>query len=327
MSPGCVISWTAVGPSRPGLTIVARLDANACKNKPQSVGELVNSHDHTALGEIWALAGGGGANTKIAAATALARNSFIGTPAGAAGSEDAVPDLPSSPQPTNQGAEKRSKCEGVEGATTAAANDIRHRDWSGRGRTARDDEVNGRTARHPRAGRRALADDAAGGDRTARLHRDCTDGEARAGDGARGRRLRLAHHIRHRDLSGTARDDEADGRTARHPRAGSRALADDAAGGHRTARLLRDRTHGEARAGDGARGRRLRLAHDIRHRDLSGRGRTARDDEADGRTARHPRAGGRALPDHAAGSHRTARLLRDRTHGEARAGDDRRGGV
>src|SRR6266480_455538 len=80
MSPGCVISWTAVGPSRPGLTIVARLDANACKNKPQSVGELVNSHDHTALGEIWALAGGGGANTKIAAATALARNSFIGTP-------------------------------------------------------------------------------------------------------------------------------------------------------------------------------------------------------------------------------------------------------
>ena len=69
-----------MGPSRPGLTIVARLDANACKNKPQSVGELVNSHDHTALGEIWALAGGGGANTKIAAATALARNSFIGTP-------------------------------------------------------------------------------------------------------------------------------------------------------------------------------------------------------------------------------------------------------
>src|SRR5437773_2219771 len=259
MSPGCVISWTAVGPSRPGLTIVARLDANACKNKPQSVGELVNSHDHTALGEIWALAGGGGANTKIAAATALARNSFIGTPAGAAGSEDAVPDLPSSPQPTNQGAEKRSKCEGVEGATTAAANDIRHRDWSGRGRTARDDE--------------------------------------------------------------------ADGRTARHHRAGSRALADDAAGTHRTARLLRDRTHGEAGASDGARGSHLRLANHIRHRDLSGRGRTARDDEADGRTARHPRAGGRALPDHAAGSHRTARLLRDRTHGEARAGDDRRGGV
>src|SRR5207302_1147818 len=126
-------------------------------------------------------------------------------------SEDAVPDPASSPQPTNQGAEKRSKCEGVEGATTAAANDIRHRDWSGRGRTARDDEANGRTARHHRAGSRALADDAAGGHRTARLLRDRTHGEARAGDGTRGRRLRLADHIRHRDLSGTARDDEAHG--------------------------------------------------------------------------------------------------------------------
>src|SRR5213082_3794220 len=104
MSPGCVVSCAAVGPSRPGLTIVARLDATASKYKPQSVGELVNSHDHTALGDIWALAGGGGANTKIAAATAIARNNFIGTP-GAAGSEDAVPDLASSPQPTNQGAE------------------------------------------------------------------------------------------------------------------------------------------------------------------------------------------------------------------------------
>ena len=59
---------------------MARLDATASKYKPQSVGELVNSHDHTALGEIWALAGGGGANTKIAAATAIARNNFIGTP-------------------------------------------------------------------------------------------------------------------------------------------------------------------------------------------------------------------------------------------------------
>jgi len=58
----------------------ARMDAAASKYKPQSVGELVNSHDHTALGEIWALAGGGGANTKIAAATAIARNNFIGTP-------------------------------------------------------------------------------------------------------------------------------------------------------------------------------------------------------------------------------------------------------
>ncbi|TLZ47051.1 MAG: hypothetical protein E6K21_14705 [Gammaproteobacteria bacterium] len=56
------------------------MDATASKYKPQSVGELVNSHDHTALGEIWALAGGGGANTKIAAATAIARNNFIGTP-------------------------------------------------------------------------------------------------------------------------------------------------------------------------------------------------------------------------------------------------------
>jgi hypothetical protein len=29
------------------------------------------------VGEIWALAGGGGANTKIAAASAIARNNFI----------------------------------------------------------------------------------------------------------------------------------------------------------------------------------------------------------------------------------------------------------
>ena len=80
LSPGCVVSSAAVVPSRPGLTVVARLDANACRLKPQSVGELTNSQDQLALGEIWALAGGGGANTKIAAATAIARNNFIGTP-------------------------------------------------------------------------------------------------------------------------------------------------------------------------------------------------------------------------------------------------------
>src|SRR5213076_1881041 len=126
------------------------------------------------------------------------------------------------------------------------------------------------------------SDLAPGGHRSARLLRDRTHGEARTADGARGRRLRLANDIRYRDWSGrrrTAGDDEADGRTTRHARAGSRALADHVAGGDRSARLLRDRTGGEARAGDGARGRRLRLAHDIRHRDLSGGWRTARDDE------------------------------------------------
>src|SRR5438270_629949 len=44
---------------------------------------------------------------------------------------------------------------------------------------------------------RALADHVAGGHRSARLHRDRTEGEARADDGARGRRLHLANHIRH----------------------------------------------------------------------------------------------------------------------------------
>src|SRR5205807_2471121 len=166
---------------------------------------------------------GGASSGRAAAAAAPTRRSqprpqlratISSEPPGADGSEDAVPDLASSPQPTNQGAEKRSKCEGVEGATTAAANDIRHRDWSGRGRTARDDEANGRTARHHRAGSRALADDAAGGYRTAGLLRKQTDGEPSDGDGARGRRLHLANHVRHCDLSGTggtARDDEADG--------------------------------------------------------------------------------------------------------------------
>src|SRR2546423_7424048 len=79
LSPGCVVSSAAVEPSRPGLTTVARFDANACRLKPQSVGELTNSQDQIALEEIWALAGAG-ANTKIAAATAVARNSFIGFP-------------------------------------------------------------------------------------------------------------------------------------------------------------------------------------------------------------------------------------------------------
>ena len=62
------------------LTSAARVDAAASKYKPQSVGELVNSHDHTALGEIWARAGCGGANMKIATATAIARNKFTEPP-------------------------------------------------------------------------------------------------------------------------------------------------------------------------------------------------------------------------------------------------------
>src|SRR2546423_15434603 len=80
LSPGCVVSSAAVVPSRPGPVIVARFDANACRLNPQSVGELANSQDQLAPGEIWALAGGGGANTKIAAATTVGRNSFIGFP-------------------------------------------------------------------------------------------------------------------------------------------------------------------------------------------------------------------------------------------------------
>src|SRR2546430_12853701 len=57
------------------------------------------------------------------------------------------PDLASSPQPTNQGAEKRSKCEGVEGAAaTAAAATAAATAYV---TAARDDEVNSRAARHP----------------------------------------------------------------------------------------------------------------------------------------------------------------------------------
>jgi len=44
------------------------------------VGELANSQDQLAVGEIWALAGGGGANTKIATASAIARNNFMDSP-------------------------------------------------------------------------------------------------------------------------------------------------------------------------------------------------------------------------------------------------------
>src|SRR5689334_10670053 len=110
MSPGCVVSCTAVGPSRPGPTSVARVGAAACKYKPQSVGELLNSHDHTALGEIWAWAGCSGTNTKIAAATAIARNKFIGIPVAA--SQNPAPVPASSPQSTEQRAEKRSQREG-----------------------------------------------------------------------------------------------------------------------------------------------------------------------------------------------------------------------
>ena len=181
-------------------------------------------------------------------------------------SEDAVPDPASSPQPTNQGAEKRSKCEGVEGATTAGGATAAAA--TAGAAAGRHDQVNRGAARRLGARRGVLADHVAGGHRSARLHRDRTDGEACTGDGARGRRLCLANHIRHRDWSGrgrTARDDEVDGQTTRHARAGSRALADHVAGGHRSARLHRDRTEGEARADDGARGRRLHLANHIRH--------------------------------------------------------------
>src|SRR2546430_13689055 len=48
--------------------------------RSQSVGELVNSHDHTALGEIWAWAGCRDANIKIATAPAIARNKFMEPP-------------------------------------------------------------------------------------------------------------------------------------------------------------------------------------------------------------------------------------------------------
>src|SRR3989440_8518639 len=73
------------------------------------------------------------------------------------GSEDAVPDLASSPQPTNQGAEKRSKCQEVEGPTAAAAAATA----TVCATAARYDEADGRAARDLHAPRRALADDAA----------------------------------------------------------------------------------------------------------------------------------------------------------------------
>jgi len=44
------------------------------------VAELANSQDQAALGEIWALTGGGGTNTQIATASAVTRNNCIGTP-------------------------------------------------------------------------------------------------------------------------------------------------------------------------------------------------------------------------------------------------------
>ena len=45
------------------------------------MGEFANVQDQVALGEmLWALAGGGGAYTKIASAIAITRNNFIGTP-------------------------------------------------------------------------------------------------------------------------------------------------------------------------------------------------------------------------------------------------------
>ena len=43
------------------------------------MGELANSQDQLAVGEIWALAGGG-ANTNIATESAIARNNFIDSP-------------------------------------------------------------------------------------------------------------------------------------------------------------------------------------------------------------------------------------------------------
>ena len=110
-------------------------------------------------------------------------------------SEDAVPDPASSPQPTNQGAEKRSKCEGVEGATTAGGATAAAA--TAGAAAGRHDQVNRGAARRLGARRGVLADHVAGGHRSARLHRDRTEGEARADDGARGRRLHLANHIRH----------------------------------------------------------------------------------------------------------------------------------
>src|SRR2546423_4494472 len=118
-------------------------------------------------------------------------------------SEDAVPDPASSPQPTNQGAEKRSKCEGVEGATTAGGATAAAA--TAGAAAGRHDQVNRGAARRLGARRGVLADHVAGGLRSARLHRDSTDGEACTGAGARGRRLCLANHIRHRDCCGWGR--------------------------------------------------------------------------------------------------------------------------
>ncbi|TLY57089.1 MAG: PASTA domain-containing protein, partial [Gammaproteobacteria bacterium] len=75
-----VASGNVISESPAAGTSVARVDAAASKYKPQSVGELVNSHDHTALGEIWAWAGCGDANTQIATAPAIARNKFMEPP-------------------------------------------------------------------------------------------------------------------------------------------------------------------------------------------------------------------------------------------------------
>src|SRR5205823_1510408 len=87
--PGSVGPLTTVGPpetqnsSPVGREAIWKLGCPVGRGwwrlKPQSVGELTNSQDQIALDEIWALAGAG-ANTKIAAATAVARNSFIGFP-------------------------------------------------------------------------------------------------------------------------------------------------------------------------------------------------------------------------------------------------------
>ena len=103
---------------------------------------------------------------------------------------------------------------------------------------------------------------------SARLRRHRADREARLGDGRRRRRLREADDIRYRDLRDAAGHDERDRAAAIDLRARGGRLADDRTRRHRQARLRRHCADREGRLGDGRRGRRLREADDIRHRDL-----------------------------------------------------------
>src|ERR1700741_2784830 len=67
MSPGSVVSCTAVGPARPGPTIIARSGAAACSTKPQLVGASGKLHDQLLVGP----GGGAGAGLPPAPGGAL----------------------------------------------------------------------------------------------------------------------------------------------------------------------------------------------------------------------------------------------------------------